>query len=370
MTEFRPGKDKTFNRNYRIVIVPLVYVVYTVVFYVINPFSRYWTFLANASMGRFLLELAMGLVISWMITESSLTSARWLDKTMPWERWPLRRFFTQFAVLIFLVFVFLKAFDFVVIRFIDKPEEFKNGKDALDEMDEWQFVAVSMLVAILISSVHTGSYFLRRWKNSMMEAAQLQLHAAALKETAMQAQLQSLKLQLDPHFLFNNFSTLSVLIEEDARLATSFLEKLSRVYRYMISNLNNDVISLQQELNFIQSYIFLIEIRHGENVVVQTSVSPRSMEKGIPPITLQLLIENAIKHNIASAQQPLYIRIYDDAEGNLVVSNSIQLIPHALPSTRLGLANIKERYALLFEKEVIVEEVDQQFVVKLPLVNL
>lgn len=366
MTGLRPGKDKVFNRNYRIVIVPLVYVVYTVVFYVINPFSRYWTFLANAPAERLVLELFIGLIISWLITESSLISTQWLDKLMPWEARPLRRFFTQFAAVLLAVFIFLKAFDFVIMRFIDKPAEFAEE----DQMEEWQFVSVSMLVAILLNSVHTGSYFLRRWKNSMLEAAQLQLHAAALKETAMQAQLQSLKLQLDPHFLFNNFSTLSVLIEEDTRLASSFLEKLSRVYRYMISNLNNDVISLQQELNFIQSYTFLIEIRHGENVIIQTSVTPRSMEKGIPPITLQLLIENAIKHNIASAQQPLFIRVYDDAEGNLVVSNTIQLIPHALPSTRLGLANIKERYALLFEKEVIVEEADQQFVVKLPLVNL
>lgn len=366
MTNETPEKDKVFNRYYRVFVLPLVFVVFTIISYVINPFSKYWQVLWEMSTGRRLLDMLVTLIICWLITEFSLASSRWLDKRLPWERQPVKRIVAQIICLLIGMFIFFKVLDKVLTAVFPQTEVCCEP----NELDQWQFVFVCTIMAVLISAVHTGNYFLRRWKKSMLETAELQLHAAALKETAMQAQLQSLKLQLDPHFLFNSFSTLSVLIEEDQQLAQSFLENLSRVYRYMITNLNNDIVTLQQELNFIQAYIFLIRIRHGDNVRVEIEVAEKDRSRGIPPITLQLLIENAIKHNIASEQQPLRIRICDDATGNLVVRNNIQLIPHTLPSTRLGLDNIQKRYSLLFEKTVTIEKEEGEFVVKLPLVDI
>ncbi|ACU63512.1 sensor histidine kinase [Chitinophaga pinensis] len=358
-------KDKFFNKYYRAFVIPLGFLLYVFVSYIINPFSRYWEYVSRLSGGRQLVELFIALIISWMIAEISLATARWMDKWMPWERQPLKRSITQTIVVLVAVFIALNVLDYISMLLFPPPPEVQ---ELFSKVDTWQFFVVCSLVSILISAVHTGNYFLKRWKNSMLEAAQLQLDAAQLKETAMQAQLQSLKLQLDPHFLFNNFSTLSALIEEDPALATSFLEKLSRVYRYMIANLNSDVISLNQELNFIAAYIFLIDIRHGSNVNISVNVSDANKDKGIPPITLQLLIENAIKHNIASAQQPLYITIYDEGD-DLIVKNNIQLIQHTLPSTGLGLENIRKRYALLFEREVAVNDTQSAFQVRLPLVD-
>lgn len=355
---------KTFYRYYRLFTIPLVFIVYIAISYFINPFSSYWDYLLNLPIGRFLVEIFLGLLTCSGITEVSLAAARWMDRWMPWERRPLIRSIIQTIFSLIGTFILLKVLDFI-ITLLWPPTD----ACFFDELGEWQFVFVCLLMAILISAVHTGNYFLKRWKSSMLEAAQLQLNAAKLKEIAMQAQLQSLKLQLDPHFLFNNFSTLSALIEEDAALASSFLEKLSKVYRYMITNLNNDVISLQDELNFIAAYSFLIRIRHGENVNIQVNVSPQNQRKGIPPITLQLLIENAIKHNIASTAQPLYISIYDEGD-DLVVKNNIQLITHTLPSTKLGLENIKKRYKLLFDRSVTVDNTGREFVVRLQLVNL
>lgn len=359
-------KDKLFNKYYRIFIIPLIALLYTVISYVINPFSKYWTLMAHRTVGQLLLELVFTLVMCWLITEFSLASSRWMDRWIPWEKHPLRRFIVQASYLLVAVFILLRVLEYLLV-YLFGPGDYESY---LDELDQWQFVFVCIFLSILISAVHTGNYFLKRWKTSMLESTELQLHAAALKEVAMQAQLQSLKLQLDPHFLFNNFSTLSALIEEDPKLALSFLENLSRVYRYMIINLNNDVVSLQQELTFIQAYIFLMKIRHGDNVNIQIELPAEILTKGIPPIILQLLIENAIKHNVASEQQPLNIHISQNEEGMITVSNNIQLIPHMLPSTKLGLDNIKKRYALLSERPVVVEQTEGWFVVKLPLFDM
>jgi two-component system LytT family sensor kinase len=307
------------------------------------------------------------MLICGLITEFSLISARWMDKRIPWEKWPLKRFFAQLFCQVVSVFILLTVLTFVLTLIFGPPPDVKdNGPERLDE---WQFVFVCVMLSILISAVQTGNYLLQRWKTSMMEAAELKLNAAELKQIAMQAELQSLKLQLDPHFMFNNFSTLSALIEEDKNTALSFLENLSRVYRYMIINLHNDLITLREELKFIQAYAFLIRIRNGENVNIQTDVPEAFQSRGIPPITLQLLIENAIKHNVASTAQPLYIRIYIDEAGKLTVSNNIQLIPTNMPSTKLGLQNIRNRYRLLSDQSTCIQIENGLFMVTLPLLD-
>lgn len=358
-------RDKLFYKYYRFIVIPLVYCLFLLLSYLMNPFGKYWEYLDRSPIQIHLEEAGFGLITCFLITELSLACARWLDKWMPWEKRPLYRFFLQTVFLIIGVFLILKAEDLVYSTFLPCPEANVNS----DKLDEWQFPLICLIMAFLISAVHTGNYFLKLWKSSMLEASELQLKTARLNEIAMQAQLQSLKLQLDPHFLFNNFSTLSALIEDDPQLAASFLEKLSKVYRYMITNLNSDVISLSEELKLIDAYSFLIKIRHGENVNIQIDITAANKRKEIPPITLQLLIENAIKHNIASPAQPLNILIID--EGNeLVVRNNIQLIANELPSTRMGLENIKKRYELLYGQAVTVNDAGGQFEVRLPLADL
>lgn len=358
-------RDKLFYKYYRFIVVPLGYLLFIALSYFMNPFGKYWEYLDSSPLIIHIQEGIFGLITSLLITEMSLAIARGMDKWMPWEKRPLVRVILQTILLIIGVFVVLKALDLFYSTFLPCPDNAQIN----DKLDEWQFPLVCIIVAFVISAVHTANYFLKLWKSSMMEASELQLKAAKLNEIAMQAQLQSLKLQLDPHFLFNNFSTLSALIEDDPALAASFLEKLSKVYRYMITNLNSDVISLSEELKFIEAYRFLIKIRHAENVDIHINISAANQSKEIPPITLQLLIENAIKHNIASPLQPLYILITD--EGNeIVVRNNIQLIANELPSTKMGLENIKKRYELLFGQSVTVKDTGGQFEVRLPLVDL
>jgi len=229
---------------------------------------------------------------------------------------------------------------------------------------------VSLLLSILISFIYTGNFFLQKWKDAILETAELNLKTAELQRIALEAQLQSLKAQLDPHFMFNNFSTLSALITEDQSLAQHFLENLSRVYRYMIINLNKNIISVEEELDFAQAYFYLIKIRLGNNVKMEIDISDEVLKKGIPPITLQLLIENAIKHNMASRSKPLLITISMDGEETLVISNTLQRLNYNIPSTCTGLKNIESRYTLLSDQSFEIIETEKKFIVKLPLLSI
>ena len=185
----------------------------------------------------------------------------------------------------------------------------------------------------------------------------------------MQAELQSLKLQLDPHFMFNNFSTLSELINEDPAVASEFLDNLSRVYRYMIQNLRKDLVQLKVEIEFLKAYIYLMKIRHGDNMQVLIHLNEAVMESLIPPVTLQMLTENAIKHNIATTDSPLIIQINCEG-GHITITNNLQRIAHAMPSTGMGLRNITDRYRILSGHEPVITETDTAFYVALPVLKL
>lgn len=349
-------------------IIPVIFLLYYLLSYLMNPFSDHWENMANSKWHELLIEGAIVMTLCWIITELSLITSSWMDRLLPWEEWPIRRFVAQLCCQVLLVFALLGVM-FSLLLLVFGPEVDRPPTSLMEKLDKWQFVYACLMLSILISAVHTGNYFLGRWKTSMLETARLKLKAAELKQVAMQAQLQSLKLQLDPHFLFNNFSTLSALIPDDSDTAQRFLDNLSRVYRYMIVNLNNDIITIKEELRFIEAYIFLMRIRHGNNVDIDIKIPETVQERGIPPITLQLLIENAIKHNVASGTQPLHIRIYVQHNTELVVTNNIQLIRNNIPSTRLGLENIRNRYALLSEQTVRVSDDDGRFEVTLPLLD-
>lgn len=170
------------------------------------------------------------------------------------------------------------------------------------------------------------------------------------KEYATQMQLEVLKSQIDPHFMFNNFSILSELIMEDRTLADKFLEHLSKVYRYVIQNLKRDIVSIREEITFLYSYMYLIDIRYENAVRISVDNKLTEDHDGcIPPICLQLLVENAIKHNQFSASRPLVIRIYRE-EDWMVVENELRPVVSELVSTGIGHRNIAGRYFLLCQK--------------------
>ncbi len=362
--EMKTEKQK-YNWNLRLGLSAFVLFTVYAINFILNPYASTWTELLNCSKYELAFDLLVTFLFCWLIIEASILIAKWLERFMPWTRLPLLRFLVQTVFIIFstLLLIYIQG----------QIYEWTFGQMPLTQqeiLETWQFFVVIIIVSLFVSAVHTGYYLLNRWKASISEAKDLLLKAMELKEIAMQSELQSLKMQLDPHFMFNNFSTLSELINEDRKTATIFLENLSRVYRYMIQNLKKNIISLRDEVAFVRSYCYLIHIRHADNVQVIFDLKEEDLDMYIPPISLQLLVENAIKHNIASKELPLIITITSNDRQKIKVCNNLQRIPNSFPSTGIGLKNIINRYRILTEVELpVIEETPACFCVILPLLN-
>lgn len=189
-----------------------------------------------------------------------------------------------------------------------------------------------------------------------------------LQKTNLQSQFEVLKQQVNPHFLFNSLNVLSSLIKVAPDLAESFTEKLSKVYRYVLENKERDMVLLSTELNFINSYIFLLNIRFTGKIFVEISIANAKPEMMILPMALQILIENAIKHNTFSKANPLRIDISVDKNDFLIVTNNIRLRETHIQSTGIGLTNILNRYKLITDKEPVFERTETEYIARIPLI--
>jgi sensor histidine kinase YesM len=183
-----------------------------------------------------------------------------------------------------------------------------------------------------------------------------------------QAELQVLTNEMDPHFLFNSLTTLNHLILHEPKQAHLFNNKLAQVYRYFLINKNKELIPLEDELEFIESYVFLLRIRHDNKLQLETSLDERSAKVMIPPCSIQILVENAIKHNEFTEANPLWIRV-SLTDQFLQVSNNIKPKLYAVNSTGIGLKNLSSRYKILFRKDITISTTRDNFVVKLPLIT-
>ena len=188
------------------------------------------------------------------------------------------------------------------------------------------------------------------------------------KQKALQHQLQALRTQINPHFLFNSLNSLSTLIRQKPEKASSFVDKLSWLLRATLQRSEQDFISLQEELEYLEAYIFLQKERFGAKFKVTIDIPDDWKKEIIPSFSLQLLVENAIKHNVVSKRQPLEVKIYSDS-GFLIVRNPIQARRDAVESTGIGLSNLSTRFNLLKKRSIEIHKDEQFFVVKLPVFN-
>jgi two-component system, LytTR family, sensor kinase len=216
-------------------------------------------------------------------------------------------------------------------------------------------------LTMVATSMWEADYTIKQWKNSLTEKEQLQ-------QLTIQQEFETLKSQVNPHFLFNCFNTLSSLIVEDRKQAEVFLNELSKVYRYLLRNNEDGLSSLQTEIRFIESYYRLLKTRHGEAVQLSIETDKKYDHYLLPSLTLQLLVENAVKHNVLSKNKPLVIDIFTTAGSKLVVSNNLQLRTLKVPSNKIGLDNIKAKYELLNQTGFQVLKDKKTFSVVLPLI--
>ena len=219
----------------------------------------------------------------------------------------------------------------------------------------------SLALTLTATSMWEANFTFQQWKTAIVEKEKL-------KQLTIQQEFETLKGQVNPHFLFNCFNTLSSLISEDRKQAETFLNELSKVYRYLLRNNEDGLSTLQTEIRFIQSYYRLLKTRHGDAVQIEIEIDKKYEQYLLPSLSLQLLVENAVKHNVLSKNKPLIIDIFTTAGNKLVVSNNLQLRTIKGPSNKIGLNNIKSKYELLNEPGFQVLEDPANFSVVLPLI--
>lgn len=348
----------------RLVIWLVAFITFYIFSYLIDPFDPTWLIYLQEPWQSILEDILWILLFSIIISEVSIGIDTMLNKWLPWKNRTVKRLLIQ-CILQVVGSVMIVI---IINSIIDCTSE------SLPEMDSrkeytllGQWVATNIIISLIISAFNTVDYLLENWKKTAVEAAQHKIRASKHKQAAMAAELQALKLQIDPHFIFNNLSVLSELILEDQQLGYEYSEKFARVYRYLLVNSRKDIIVLDEELKFLDSYIFLIEKRIGNGVVFKIDIQDEYRTMYTLPLSLQLLVENAIKHNQTSKSNPLEIHVYT-LSGELVVSNTFLPLINKPDSSGVGLANISARYEILGYKKPVIEKTEDQFIVKLPLI--
>lgn len=219
------------------------------------------------------------------------------------------------------------------------------------------------LINLFFHLLNAILFFFREYRRHWAEAEEL-------RRISSQAEIQLVKNQINPHFLFNNLNVLSGMVIKDNPEANHFIEEFSKVYRYILNNQEKELVKVESELNFIQPYLFLLQKRFEGGLKVDINIPEKYNNWHVIPAAIQMLIENAIKHNVVSRSKPLQIDIYANGNETLTVKNKLQPRLMTEPSTRIGLENIKKRYELISGRDVIIRQTDTQFEVSIPLLHL
>jgi two-component system LytT family sensor kinase len=276
---------------------------------------------------------------------------RTLDRHMPFEDGIAQRVVVQLV---------LGAVAGTIVRF----SIYFFGEPHLPiKLDEMFLATTWVLYAFLPTAINLGFFtvhFIDRWKNSLVLNEKLEREKS-------QVQFDNLKNQLNPHFLFNALTSLNSLIFEDQVLASQFLQQLSKVYRYVLQNKDKTMVTLDTELSFINHYVSLLKTRFKESLLIEFNIPEEARSRAIVPVTLQILIENALKHNVVDRTKPLSIHISVNGD-YLEVANNLQEKKLVENSNQLGLENLKTLYRFLSEKPLIMDKDGERFSVKVPLI--
>lgn len=303
-------------------------------------------------------EFIMSFFLSSTLSIGGSAVDRFFDKRISWIEQPVKRLILTYGL--YLIYSFIVSYllitsyilitiEAVTLQSISWPQMIRN-------------TGMPITVAFVIISIFISRGWLLEWRDAALEAEQL-------RSQQLESQNRLLIDQLNPHFLFNSLNALTHLVYKDADTSAIFIQQLSHIYRYVLDVQQEQVVSLNRELGFAESYLHLQKIRFGDSLVYSLPTRVED-EYFLPPLSLQLLLENAIKHNIVSEQNPLHISITKEGK-NLTVSNNLQPKPQAeSDGCGVGLKNIISRYRILSREVPTVQRTDDEFKVELPLLIL
>lgn len=241
------------------------------------------------------------------------------------------------------------------------PSECSPEKGRLDNTSQfWVHSAQGFVFSLLIISSDTIYLYISNAVNTAREKELIQKELIAAK-------FEGLKNQVNPHFLFNSFSVLTTLVEKDSSKAIKFISKLSDMFRYILENDEKDLVTVEQELSFLNDYQFLLEMRHQDGIEIENKIALDNNDILIPPMSLQILVENAVKHNSFSPADPLHIQLYNEGDSFIVVENPKKPKKELVKSTGIGLKNLSKRLNLSFKRGLEITNNSAEFKVKLPI---
>ncbi len=276
------------------------------------------------------------------------------------NRWPeLNSTHKRIITTIVVVCSFNITADYLLCNLLN---EISQGEDYW-ENEAGGNIVKNLIITAIVGTLYEAGYFFSKWKRQTIEMEQL-------RSQQLRSELSVLKNQISPHFLFNSLNTLVTLIHENQNQAAKFTEKLSEVYRYILQFKDKELVRLSTEIKFSEAFVYLLKMRFEEGLDIEIDLDEVDQDKYVAPLTIQMLIENAVKHNVVSKNQPLQIKIYSEEGKSLIVKNNLQHKPAEGKSTHTGLENIQSRYALLTNREVDIIKTQSHFMVALPLVEL
>ncbi len=267
---------------------------------------------------------------------------------------PVKGFFINLTLLAGYSFIASVLIWYFSVRLLFNPEFSPSFSDLVANAQ------MPVYIALAISMFFSGIEFIKNWKGEAVKAEKLEKEKIA-------TQYESLKNQVNPHFLFNSLNTLASLVYDDQNLAVQYINKLSGIYRYVLDSQNTDLALLSDELVFLHDYIFLQKIRFGENLRVGFQLNGQTDQHLVLPLAMQIILENAIKHNEVSSEKPLEILI-QSKDSRLIFSNKKNKKQLYERGTGIGLANISQRYQMLCGKDIQIEDNEDQFIVSIPLI--
>lgn len=309
---------------------------------------------------QFAIWMGISIVITLIMSFVIFNEIIWLEKKLPWKKYPTQRLLSELTIVlitsIVLMLVLSKATYSQHVKSFG-ADHYKSFSDFLTKE-----LTISTVLTVIVVSIVEGVFFFKEWQKNLVLTEKLQ-------KEAMQSQLEVLKNQVNPHFLFNSLNVLSSLIYSNPLKAEQFIGKFASVYRYILNIQGKMVVPLKDELDFLKSYIYLQKMRFNEGLIININIDEVMKALYIPPLCLQQLVENAIKHNIVGKERPLTINVYNE-DTNLYVVNNLQKREEPLTSTGVGLQNLTERYFHFANVKPEFKEKDDNFVAMTPLLKM
>ena len=302
----------------------------------------------------YLSELIWSFCISFILWQGNGIIIKALNQYVPWRQSATPRVFIQIGIsILFTVWITYFAVKILYSGVYDVH---------FSSLVFRKNLFIFLIISLLYNAIYTGSHFFDQWRISIVETEEL-------KRENLVSQYESLKNQINPHFLFNSMNTMIGLIDEDPSLAKDYGHQFSEIYRQILIKGKEELISLREELEIVDIQQSLFRSRFGEGLIFSLEIPNDLMEKMIPPLTLQMLIENAVKHNKTSRKTPLKIEVKVLKKKQLQITNNIQRKNIKTESTGLGIENIKMRYKFLTDRKVTILKDSNMFTVILPLLN-